>query len=198
MKLTFKLLIGIVVVVLVAAAPFVFDMLDGYQKFSKLCEQEGGARQFIPLEKNVAWQGASSGNMGLLADFPNIALIRAKPLARPGNPYPGGLVDYRYLGGNPRSADSYSIKAPDESIQPVYRIVERSDNPPNTERLVRSVLEIVDARSGAVAFRYTLLTYRFTKPENSFLGMARLANCPEIAFDQSGSSLRKFNISFKE
>jgi hypothetical protein len=170
------------------------DIPIGYFQFKNACVLEAGFKQAALLEKNAGWEGQMLSYRGYLAESPHIKFVRIR-LPTVGR-FPE-VVDFTYKGGNPNWDSAYDWKAADESKPVVYRVSLKVENAPGI-RLLKTATHIVDVRSGQTVISDTSLTYSFTNPDNSFLGMARRATCPEREFSNDWQKANSTQLRFKE
>lgn len=176
-----KLLIFIFFIIL-APVLYNLDAIYGAWKFSRLCKNEGGARIYMTVERNVGWVVENSDELSYQAPFvfQHIAFVRWKD--RLGS-YFDVYLD-KDIQKTPYPRRSEYVFHPANVSNPVrYKYMFDRKVLSGDARIGVSQDLVVDIKTGKVAASFTQFSYRWTTPERVVLNAPTGVQCSFYSAD---------------
>jgi len=183
--------VGVVVLFLLMYRRDISDIFTGYWKFRALCELEGGARFYAPVQKDVGWMLA---DVHKYKDHPNSfpyyynpAFFRYRNIY--GEEYDVTRVFSPAPANSPGSSNYRYVINPADKLKPVRYLYKHAGIPLTSKEgvpskgwnFLKEYVEINDLETGKVVASYTSPIYRWTTArwflDNPFSSGER---CPDI------------------
>ncbi len=168
------------------------DAITGQWKFNKMCREEGGARFYAAVEKDVGWEVVDQGKYAFQPPFSfgHVAFVRYTDKA-------GQTFDVRvdgYIGANERR---YIFSPADMSQVARYRYQYLSEQLAADSRFSKTEKRITDLVNGQVVAAFVNFGFEWTKPERVILAAPTGKLC---SFEENESEIfyrRLFNPTEK-
>lgn len=173
----FAILVGCAVL---TTTIYFWDAIQGQRKFDKLCKNEGGARYYGPVEKNVGWlvEGPLSGYPDYTGPFQFENVLFVRWTNTKGEQFDAYKRSGQKVKSFPRNGEEDFILMPvDEKKTVRYKLIFERKDMPDDNRINRDQDQIVDLMTGKIVATFTGFGYQWTKPENVILNAPTGVTC---------------------
>lgn len=148
------------------------DALIGYQKFARLCDQEGGSKFRASVDKSVGWEAISEdpSTYQIPLKFGHASFVKFSGKN-------GQSLEALEKAGTEVQAKRYDAVPADATNIPRYRLTIKQGLLPDDRRISKTRFEVLDLRLATLVASHTYFSYAWADPDRVVLGAPTSSTC---------------------